>query len=280
MKTFRLHVTSKDHGNGLLSFLRSKCKGQEISVKALKRAIDSKKCTVNGRVEYFSTHPLSVGDKVELKFLDEKKKVFPLIALYEDEALYICNKPAGVVCTPKISPYHLVHRLDKETSGVLIFAKTEAVKEKMVELFEKKEIKKFYLAIVDGLLADEGKLDHFLVPKISYDGGTIYAASKKKTGKRAITFWKCLKKGKEASLALIEPITGRTHQIRVQLQTISHPILGDWQYAQQFACSYRPARHLLHSYEMQFIHPLTQEKIVVSAELPQDFLDAQAALDL
>ncbi|HSX03734.1 MAG TPA: RluA family pseudouridine synthase [Rhabdochlamydiaceae bacterium] len=280
MKTFRLEVKPKDHGAGLLSFLRDKCKGQQISVKALKRAIDEKKCTVNGRVEYFSTHHLSSGDRIELKFSDEKKSLGALSTLFEDESLLICNKPAGLVCTANMNAHHLIHRLDKETSGVLIFAKTDSMKEKMVELFVKRRIQKHYLAIVDGWISEEGKMDDFLVPKTSYDGGVIYTLSKKKAGKRAITLWKCLKKGNHASLALIEPITGRTHQIRVQFHAISHPILGDWQYAKEFVCLYRPMRHLLHSYQVNFIHPITHEKVEVTAELPQDFLDAKNALDL
>lgn len=281
MKTFKFNVTAKDHGLGLLSFLRDKCQGQQISVKAMKRAIDEKKCTINGRVEYFSTHSLSSGDYIELKFAEEKKQPRVLTPLFEDEFLLICNKPAGIICAPKISPYHLVHRLDKDTSGVLIFAKTLEIKEKMVELFIKKEIKKYYLAIVDGHLEEqEGKLEHFLVTKTSYDGGTLYAASKKKTGKRAVTLWKCLKKNNQASLILAQPITGRTHQIRVQFQTIFHSILGDWQYANYFACTYRPSRHLLHSYQVKFAHPITQKNMEITAELPQDFVDAQNKLDL
>jgi 23S rRNA-/tRNA-specific pseudouridylate synthase len=150
----------------------------------------------------------------------------------------------------------------------------------MVELFVKKEVQKQYFAIVDGLLEKEGRMEHFLVPKASYDGGTLFAPAKNKGGKRAITFWQCFKRGKDASLALVEPITGRTHQIRVQFNASSHPILGDWQYAQDFSCNYRPERHLLHSYQVNFIHPITNKKVKVIAELPQDFLDAQAALDL
>lgn len=280
MKILSFTVTSKEQGMGLLSFLREKCKGETLSVKALKRAIDEKKCTVNGRVEYFSTHTLSVGDKVVLHISTEKKAVEKLTVLYEDSYLLICDKPAGLVVTPKISPHHLVHRLDKDTSGILIFAKTDEVKEKMIDLFAKREIQKCYLAIVDGILSDEGKMDDFLIEKTSYEGATLYAVSKKKEGKRAITFWKSIKKGKNATLALVEPVTGRTHQIRVQFHAIGHPILGDWQYAKEFSCFYRPSRQLLHSHRIKFLHPITQETLEVTAPLPKDFLDAQMILDL
>lgn len=280
MKTFRIQVTPKDHGMGLLSFLRDKCKWQQLSVKALKRAIDGKQCIVNGRVEFFSTHTLSTGDRIELRLGEEKKESGSLETLFEDEWLLICNKPAGLVCVPNIHKYPLVHRLDKETSGVLIFAKNPQMEEKMTALFAKRQVKKHYLAIVDGHLQENGKLDHFLVPKTSYEGAVLYAPSKKRNGKRAITFWRCLKTGDDASLVSIEPITGRTHQIRVQFDAIAHPVLGDWQYAKQFECSYRPARHLLHSARVQFVHPATEEKMDIAAPLPQDFLEAKAALSL
>ncbi|HSX12009.1 MAG TPA: RluA family pseudouridine synthase [Rhabdochlamydiaceae bacterium] len=280
MKTYRLQVTAKDHGMGLLSFLRDKCKGQQLSVKALKRAIDGKQCSVNGRVQFFSTHTLSTGDRIELRLSEEKRNPSSLQTLFEDDYLLICNKPAGLVCTPDINRYSLVHRLDKETSGVLIFAKESLVEEKMAALFAKRQMKKQYLAIVDGQLQDEGKLDHFLVPKTSFDGAVLYGLSKKKNGKRAITFWKCLERGADASLVSIEPITGRTHQIRVQFEVLGHPVLGDWHYAAQFQCSYRPVRHLLHSYQIQFVHPITGKNMDVIAPLPQDFLEAKTALNL
>lgn len=273
-------VTPQEHGMGLLSFLREKNREESISVKALKRAIDGKQCLVNGKVEYFSTHRLSTGDSVQLRITSEKRAAEKISTLFEDEHLLIVNKPAGVVVNSKISSHELVHRLDKETSGILIFAKTVEVKEKMVALFTERLIHKFYLAIVDGHLDEEGQMDDYLVEKSSYDGGVLYGISKKKEGKRAITFWKRLKQGVKSSLALVEPVTGRTHQIRVQFNAIGHSILGDFQYGRTFSCYYKPERHLLHSHRVCFVHPITKENLQIEAPLPQDFLDAQLQLKL
>lgn len=265
---------------GLLSFLREKSRGEAISVKALKRCIDEKRCRVNGKVEYFSTHRLSTGDSVQLQIAREKKIHNEMKTLFEDEALLIVNKPAGLIVNNSLSSYELVHRLDKETSGVLIFAKNSLVKEKMVELFRNRLIRKSYIALVDGHLDEKGEMDHYLEEKSAYDGGILYGVSKKKEGKRAITFWKCLKKGVNSSLVLVEPLTGRTHQIRVQFNYTGHPILGDYQYGKEFICYYKPMRHLLHSYQVAFTHPLTEEMMQVEAELPQDILDAKLQLKL
>jgi RluA family pseudouridine synthase len=169
----------------------------------------------------------------------------------------------------------LVHRLDKETSGVLILAKTPDIKDKMVALFKSRNIRKFYLAIVDGVMdKNEGKIDNFLGKKHEFQGQTIYGSVDEKKGMRAITFWKCLAKYKTASVVCCELFTGRTHQLRAHLSGIGHPILGDIQYGRKFICRFKPCRNLLHAYSVAFMHPSTGKKLKIIAPIPVDFKQA------
>lgn len=141
MKKYRYKVTPAQHGMRLLAFLRERCT-EASSVKAIKRAVDGKQCQINGRVEFFSTHQLTQGDLVELILKEEKKEKSAPTILFEDEDLIILNKPAFVISSPKElgAPFDLVHRIDKETSGVIILAKNPAVKEEMEQLFLKRKI--------------------------------------------------------------------------------------------------------------------------------------------
>ena len=271
----------------LLQFLREKYPGFQ-SVKALKRAIDSKLCTVNNRIETFSSFILKENDIVALNKIafEDREAVLrtKIPILYEDKELLIINKPPGLVSDIHLiqkalsnfkGNLSLVHRLDKETSGVLILAKTAQAKEKMILLFKKHEVRKLYLAIVDGALEkNEGKIDNFLGKKHSYQGQTIYGFVDEKKGQRAITFWKCLSRSKTASVVYCEPYTGRTHQLRAHLSGIGHPILGDVQYGKKFACLFKPVRNLLHAYIIVFKQPTTGKELKVTAPIPVDFKDA------
>ncbi|MBS0616372.1 MAG: RluA family pseudouridine synthase [Verrucomicrobia bacterium] len=270
-------VSGTEGGMKLLYFLRDHCAGS-TSVKALKRAIDGKKCRINGRIETFSTHPLNPGDIVEIDLETPAKKT-TLRILFEDDELCICEKPSGVTCTPENFSALLVHRLDKETSGVLILAKTESMRQKMTALFADKALYKAYVAIVDGRLTKEkGTITTRLAKKHTYQGQTIYGSAAK--GQLATTNWEVLKAGKKASLLLCEPQTGRTHQIRVHLKEMGHPILGDTQYAKKFTCPFEASRVLLHAYRVRFQHPTTGEEVDVSNAPPEDFLLALEELDI
>jgi 23S rRNA-/tRNA-specific pseudouridylate synthase len=275
-RTFEVLIS--EHGIKLLPFLRKRWTGAHVpSVKALKRAIDGKRCRVNGRIETFSTYQLRKRDRVEIEVVEAQE--LKLKILFEDEFLIVCDKPAGLVCEPKNFPAKLVHRLDKETSGVLILAKKEPVRHQMIALFTKHRVKKEYVALVDGtVLKKEGKIATRLAKKHAYEGQTIYASALK--GEEAITEWRCLGNGQKSAFLLCQPITGRTHQLRVHLKEIGHPILGDTQYAKKFVCPVQPHRHLLHAYRISFPHPLTGETVTVEAPLPEDFLEALEAVGM
>jgi 23S rRNA pseudouridine955/2504/2580 synthase/23S rRNA pseudouridine1911/1915/1917 synthase len=274
----------------LLAFLRSHC-SQAPSVKAIKRAIDGKYCTVNGQIETFSSHPLHKGDKVSLDLagLISQAISAPSI-LFEDDSLLICNKPMGMVCENKVinsiwprfrGKLCLVHRLDKETTGVLIIGKTDAFVEKMIPLFRAQEVHKRYLALVDGTVkGKKGKIENELGKKGAYHGQTIYGSVVSGRGARAITLWTCLKATPTASLLLAEPLTGRTHQLRVHFSQMGHPILGDSQYGKAFKCPLHPKRYLLHAYSIRFSHPTDNREIEVVAPIPLDFQQAFAQLHM
>ena len=265
----------------LLAFIKSQCE-EAPSVKAIKRAIDCKRCTVNRRIETFSSFVLSEGDLVVLSadaFAEEEKKSIPI--LYEDEDLLVCNKPPGVISDasalrpffPKwTNQWALVHRLDKETSGALLIAKKSVAKERLLKAFKERTVHKAYLALVDGIVKKEsGKIDNHLGKIGSYQGQTIYGQVEPGKGQRAITSWKCMQRGKNVSLIWCEPLTGRTHQLRVHLSAMGHPILGDVQYGKRFRSSLHPPRNLLHAYQIRFPHPTTGKEIKVTAPIPADF---------
>ncbi len=272
MELHRAVVLAGEEGKSLLSFLKNRY-GSLGSVRSLKRAIEGKRCTVNKRVELFSTHPLSKGDSVELSWgslggVSEKK---PLL-LWREGDLSAYAKPSGV---PSLSAHfsgqRLVHRLDKETSGIMLVAHSDQMRLSMIALFRSHQIEKEYLALVDGLVEQEGgSIISQIAPIHFYQGQTIYGS--RRVGRRAITEWRMVGHGDRVSLIRASPITGRTHQLRVHFKEMGHPILGDYQYGKRFLFSSIPiSRHLLHAYKISFIHPQTKKKVIAIAPIPEDF---------
>ncbi len=274
-------VTKEHRGARLLSFL-SHYVGGAVSTKGIKRAIDARLCRVNGVVEYFSTHPLKEGDKVELR-LDpvQKPKILEPTILYDDEHMLICNKPAGVISDARSFSFKaciLVHRLDKDTSGALVFAKSSSVYEILCRQFRQREVQKSYLAVVDGKVsAPSGKMEDYLVKRRHYQGQTIWGISSKKEGLYALTHWKRVKVFQNATVLLCRPVTGRMHQLRVQLHAIGHPILGDYQYSRTFSYPGSLERHLLHAESISMSHPVTQKNLQIIA--PVERCDMQPFLN-
>lgn len=283
-------VTAQEHGLSLLAFLKEKSKGA-YSVKSLKKAISLKTCKVGGRIESFSSRKLSQGEEVEFTFSTLDKEESSIDILFQDVDFVVVNKSFGIVCSleefrkilgPISAKWTLVHRLDKDTSGLVLLAKNTAAEEAAKKLFSSRSIHKLYLAVVEGKVSSKkGVIDNFLGKKGGYQGQTLYGSVPEKEGMRAITHYRLLAQGKDSSLLLCDLKTGRTHQIRVHLSELSHPILGDSQYAKKaFSSSYQPKRHLLHAWKLSFIHPFTQKNIEVEAPIPADFEGALESLDL
>ena len=246
----------------LLAFLR---KETELSGKAIKRALEQGGCLVNGLIERFATIPLQKGDKVSFH-LPAKLTQESMTLLYQDPDLEIYNKPSGVTTQGR----YLVHRLDRGTSGVLLMARNSAMQKKLEALFKKREVKKNYIALVKGRLRKEqGVIEKRLAKKGSFHGQSIVGSSPK--GVTAITHYKRLKTGKGISLLELVPHTGRTHQLRVHLSEIGHPILGDLQYGRDAHFPVRVSRLCLHAYRLSFLHPKTGKRIQATAPIPRLF---------
>jgi len=231
--------------------------------------------------------------------LNLTKKQMPLDIIFEDEHLVVINKQSGLVVHPACGHqddtlvngllYYcdlekdtddlrpgIVHRLDKDTSGLLITCKTKKAHEAMSALFMNKEIKKSYLAICLGKVKDEtieasiARHKHFR-QKMS--------VSTHENAKHAVTIAQNLFFDHEISLAKLDIITGRTHQIRVHMQYKKTPVLGDSVYGYtQANSSFKVTRQYLHAFSLEFIHPFTEVLMHLKAPLPDDmksFLQAK-----
>jgi len=198
-----------------------------------------------------------------------------LEVLYEDEALLFINKPPDIVVQRGYDPdepvllelavkhaghLYLLQRLDRGTSGVIFFSKSDAANAKLTRQFETKQIRKRYLALCEGELAERQTIDAPLarIGPISF--------GVRGHGKRAVTGLSPVRATPNGSLVSIELQTGRTHQIRVHLAAIGHPVVGDWLYGKRNA-----SRPMLHAAELSMVHPLTNEVLRVSAPVPEDF---------
>jgi RluA family pseudouridine synthase len=276
-------VSRQYSGERLQNFLKRSL-GEEYSGKRIKQLIDSYGCKVNGKVEVFSSYKVKVGDIIHLDI--EKlatKEVEFLKVLYEDEELMLCHKPSGMVSDAALfskrlnnQTLYLAHRLDKETSGVILLAKNKSMLKQLETLFKTRKIEKVYHAIAQGDVAQkEFTVENHLKKQAEYEGQAIWGASSE--GLYALTHFKVLKKRAHLNTYLLlecMPFTGRTHQIRVHLAGRDLPILGDRHYHREQAFYELASRPLLHAYSLRFTHPKTDELIEVIAPYPRDFHEA------
>ena len=209
----------------------------------------------------------------------------PLPIVYEDEDLMIINKPSGMPIHPsqgnyentlanaaayyfsqKGEPfvYRCINRLDRDTTGLLILAKHMYSASILSDMVKERMIHREYLAIAQGKVDDQGVID---APIGRVDGSTIEREVNKEHGERAITHYQCLNYKNGYSLVSLKLETGRTHQIRVHMKFIGHPLPGDFLYNPDYRMIGRQA---LHSYRLSFLHPVTGEAMEFTAPLPQD----------
>lgn len=278
-------VSKEESGLKLVAFLKQKL--NDYSSRQLKSLLESNLCTINGVTERFGSIAVYAGDRialvVEAKLLKNKAQAAlqKERILYEDDVLLAYDKPAAIASEEIKSPYHLVHRLDRDTTGVLLFAKTKAAFDALVALFRGHQIKKTYYAIVEGVPKEKrGTVDNFLGKKHLYQGQTIWGSVPSDKGLRAVTDWEVDKSGRQAALIRCFPKSGRTHQLRVHLSEMGHPILGDFQYCRRFISTYQPARCLLHAAVLSFPHPITHKTTTITSLIPEDFSAACKELSL
>jgi RluA family pseudouridine synthase len=206
--------------------------------------------------------------------------------LYEDRHLLILDKPAGLSVLPdgweKDSDYlvkkleeqfgkiFIVHRLDKITSGVMVFARDAETHRALNLQFENHEAQKTYHAIVEGNPKWEEKIArHPLRANVGHKHRTMVD---NKNGKPSETRFRVIKRYEESALVEVKPMTGRTHQIRVHAYALGHPLVGDVLYGAQEP--YNIARPMLHAHSLCFIHPATNERVKFSTPHPPDFEEA------
>lgn len=196
--------------------------------------------------------------------------------LFEDDALIFVNKPPNLIVqraydadepvlleqvAAQCGHVFLMQRLDRGTSGVMFFSKRADINAKLTRQFETKRIRKRYLALCEGELAERQTID----APLARIGAIKFAV--RDDGKRAVTHVQPLEATKNGSLVDIILETGRTHQIRVHLAAVGHPLAGDWLYGERNA-----ARPMLHAAELAMTHPVTNQPLRVVAPPPEDFL--------
>lgn len=274
-------VTRDEEGIFLQDFLASRLK---VTKRAAKAMIDARVVWINRKLTWMARHPLRPGDKVAFVVQrstgakqDKTTQERPHIrVLWQDDHYLAIDKPAGVVTQgtnsaeeilrvqEHLSTIQAVHRLDRETSGVLIFAKTAEALEAAIEMFKTRRVIKYYSAIAAGAVE---RLASTLTETLD--------------GERAVTHLKRLQSNAEASFLSLRIETGRTHQIRRHLAGIRHPVIGDRQYGVKQANDPRllsVTRQMLHAAEIELPHPLILgQHIKAHAPLPADF---RAALKL
>ena len=263
-----------------------------LSRRAAREAVRSGRVDVNGAP---SDEPgLDVPEGATLQFhahrpLRRQVKT-RLAVLYEDDDVLIVDKPAGLLTVPTEArekdtlwsralhylqhryggrPHAgIVHRLDKDTSGALVFARNRAAHHALQDRFRTHAIDREYVALVEGAPSDSGTFDADLVRE---PGLRRTIARKGQEGRRAVTRYKTLERLGEAALVSIRPETGRTHQIRVHFSAGGHPILGDKVYGRPGSGAKSAPRQMLHARRLGFPHPKTGLTVSAESPLPDDF---------
>lgn len=277
----------------------------EYSRSLLTKWLKSGAIKINGEIAK-AKHKVIGGEQVEISIPDidinlkiDKPQNIPLNIVYEDNDLLIINKPEDLVVHPgagrrdttlvnallfydenlkKLPRAGIVHRLDKDTTGLLLVAKNLQTLNALTSLLQERNITRKYLALVQGNLVSGNTIETFF----GRDPHNRLKMAVTKNGKTAITEYRIEKKFKNFTLLEIKLITGRTHQIRVHMAHIKHPIIGDSLYTgrakipagisddlKDFIKSF--SRQALHAHKLSFIHPITKENVQVTCELPHDY---------
>ncbi len=270
-----------------------------LSRAFVQKLIAQDRVTVNGKLPVKSNTRVAVGDKVNAD-VDPASLIVPDIiaqdmavdVFYEDADIIIINKPAGLTVHPatgnrsgtlvnalahrfqELSDVNgpvrpgIVHRLDKDTSGLIIVAKTNTAHARLARQFEKHTVVKRYVARLQGAVQfDEGVVDVAIGRHPKYHDQR--QPSPEGGGKDAITLYQVLGRFPKSALGALSPQTGRTHQLRVHMKHLGHPILGDDRYGRKAAFP----RLALHAQSIAFMHPATKHHVEFSCIVPKEFLD-------
>ncbi|MEN6465242.1 MAG: RluA family pseudouridine synthase [Syntrophaceae bacterium] len=315
MSDLQCVISESDSGKRLDIFLAAK--ESSLSRSQIKRMIEDGSVLVNGK-NVKAGYSLKRGDSVSLTpkepvELETLPQDLPLKILFEDSSIVVVDKPAGMVVHPAAGNYDgtlvnailyhcrglsgiggvirpgIVHRLDKDTSGLIVVAKTDEAHRELSDQFKKHLVTKVYYAFAFGNFKEDEGVIEAAVGRHPVDRKKMSVYSRR--GKEALTRWKVVERYGFLSFLEIRIETGRTHQIRVHLNSIGHPILGDNIYGnsakrlqaiQDTKIRSRLKslkRHALHAGRLAFAHPRTHEKVEFEAPLPEDMEDLRTFLN-
>lgn len=289
-------VSQEEKGKRLDTYIPSV--DTDITRTSAQRLIEDGNILVNGKNAKVS-YKIQENDKIsveipEPKQIELKAQNIPIEIIYEDSDIIVVNKPKGMVVHPangnpdgtlvnaimaickdslsgiggEIRP-GIVHRIDKDTSGLLIVAKNDNAHVKMSEQIKNHEVKKTYIALVRGVFKENEATIDMPIGRSTSDRKKMAV---NKNGKNAITHIKVLKRFDKYTLLKVNIETGRTHQIRVHLSHIGYPIVGDYTYSNG-KNEFNVIGQCLHAQKLEFKHPITQKDMCLEAELPQYFKD-------
>ncbi|MCI0391310.1 MAG: RluA family pseudouridine synthase [Acidobacteria bacterium] len=267
----------------------------KVSLTRIRRLIAEGDVLVNGDRSHKGSR-LQAGDHISVKIFAAEKSAatpepIPLDILYEDDHLIVVNKPVGLLVHPSRNEksgtltnglaYHfwqnsgaairpgLVHRLDRNTSGVIVIAKTPRAHRTLSKHFRERWVKKYYLAMVCGLVEqDHGEIE----APIGYDTKVWPHWRVMDDGRPAQTRYRVKRRFRAHTLLELEPLTGRTHQLRIHCNLLGHPIIGDTLYGTNvdpLAAKHKLKHHLLHALRLVFRHPATNQEMDFEAPMPQ-----------
>ena len=286
-RIFHYDILKEDAGKTIGAFLKDRGYSHAVLVH-LKKTPES--VLQNNRWEYL-TSKLKEGDSLVITLAEEESSehiipvAHPFEIVYEDEDILVINKPAKMPIHPSLHNYdntlanavaayfkeqgtsytfRCMNRLDRDTTGLTILAKHMLSAAILNVAVTKREIKREYLAIVDGITDADGTV---CAPIARKNGSTVEREVNFETGERAVTHYQTIAHADGCSLLALRLETGRTHQIRVHMKYIGHPLLGDFLYYPDYT---KIKRQALHSYRLAFTHPITKEPLVFTAPLPDD----------
>jgi len=267
----------------------------DLSRSKVQALIKENKILVNDK-KVNSSYKTKEGDKIEvlsdLDFsIDIEPEDIPLDIRYEDDYLIVVNKPSGMVVHPAPGNYHhtlvnallnkfqlsnldhtrpgIVHRIDKDTSGLMVVAKDDKTHDLLATMIKNKEVERIYIALVDGVIMHEtGTIDAPIGRDMNNREKMMVTDI---NSKDAITHFRVIKRYKEQTLIECKLETGRTHQIRVHMAYIGYPIYNDPIYGKRKKTT--EFGQFLHSKSIRFIHPITKEEIYIESDIPKEFED-------